>query len=412
MTINHLREKVSSYYGWVITGTFAVTFGIAWSTLSSFGIFFKPLSTELELSRTLASLAPSLTWLVINFSAPLWGIAADKWSARIVTAICGLLIGTGWFLSSTITSSWQLYLFFSCFLGIGMGGIGPPLVGLTSRWFTHNRGFALGIGFSGLGIGITFMSPLARWIVETYGWRTGMQDFAFITWAVIVVGALLLKQPPKSNVSLPAKTDSSNTTLRSIDELQSERNAMQSILSMPFLLLSFMWFAATLALSQVVIHFVPRATDVGLTATQAALIFSVVGIVSSIGKAGGGILGDKIGPELAFCLSMLLKAAAIIWLLFATSLWMFFVFGVAFGLGWGGFTPQVAVIMGRIFDLRHMSTLYGALWLGGGMGSVVGPLLAGWVFDISGSYIVAFSINATLCTLVAGIPFLIRKSSP
>ena len=337
---------------------------------------------------------------------------ADKWNARIVTAICGVLIGIGWFLSSTITSSWQLYLFFGCFLGIGMGGIGPPLVGLTSRWFTHNRGFALGIGFSGLGIAITFMSPLARWLVETYGWRTGMQDFAFITWAVIIVGALLLKQPPESNLSLTTKTDSSHATLRSIDELKPERNAMQSIWSISFLLLSFMWFAATLAISQVVIHFVPRATDAGLTSAQAALILSVIGIVSSVGKAGGGILGDKIGPEMAFCLSMLLKAAALIWLLFATSLWMFFLFGVAFGLAWGGFTPQVANIMGRIFDLRHMSTLYGALWLGGGMGSVVGPLLAGWVFDISGSYIFSFSINAALCTLVAGLPFLIRKSTP
>ena len=123
MAINHSRKKVPFYYGWVITGLFAVTFGIAWSTLSSFGIFFKPLSTELELSRTLASLAPSFTWIAINFSAPLWGIVADRWNARLVTIICGVLIGTGWFLSSTITSGWQLYLFFGCFLGIGMGGI-------------------------------------------------------------------------------------------------------------------------------------------------------------------------------------------------------------------------------------------------------------------------------------------------
>ena len=94
MAINHSREKVPSYYGWVITGLFAVTFGIAWSTLSSFGIFFKPLSTELELSRTLASLAPSFTWIAINFSAPLWGIVADRWNARLVTIICGVLIGT------------------------------------------------------------------------------------------------------------------------------------------------------------------------------------------------------------------------------------------------------------------------------------------------------------------------------
>lgn len=411
MTINHSREKVSPYYGWVITGIFAVTFGIAWSTLSSFGIFFKPLSTELELSRTLASLAPSFTWIAINFSAPLWGIVADRWNARIVTVICGVLIGTGWFLSSTITSGWQLYLFFGCFLGIGMGGIGPPLVGLTSRWFTHNRGFALGIGFAGLGIAITFMSPLAHWLVETYGWRTGMQDFAFITWAVIVIGALFLKQPPESNLYSTTQMDSPHTGVRPTDGRKVERSAMQSIWSTNFLLLSFMWFAATLAISQVVIHFVPRATDAGLTAAQAALVLSVVGIVSSIGKAGGGILGDKIGPEMAFCLSMLLKAFALIWLLFATSLWMFFLFGVAFGLAWGGFTPQVANIMGRIFDLRHMSTLYGALWLGGGMGSVVGPLLAGWVFDVSGSYAFSFSINAALCIFVAGLPFLIRKAN-
>ena len=384
--------------------------------MSSFGIFFKPLSVDLEVSRTLASLAPSLTWTTINCSAPLWGLVADRWSTRIVTTTCGILIGLGWFLSGTATSAWQLYLFFGCLLGIGMGGIGPPVVGLTSRWFTHQRGLALGIGFAGLGIAIVFLAPLARWLVETYGWRTGMQSFAFLTWGVIGLGTLLLRQPPvdtsnihyQSWVPVVPRTPSSHTP-PPLGRQKPELTAMQAIWSVPFLLLSLMWFAATLAIAQVVVHLVPRITDIGITATHGALILSLMGLVSSIGKAGGGFLGDKIGPEKAFCLSMLLKAAALLWLIFATSLWMFFPFAVAFGLSWGGFTPQVANIMGRIFGLRHMSTLYGVLWLGGGMGGVVGPLLAGWVFDMTGNYTFAFILAAVLSVLVAGLPFLVHE---
>ena len=414
---SHLPRSKNFYYGWVISGTFAVTFGITYGTMSSFGIFFKPLSADLEVSRTLASLAPSLTWTTINCSAPLWGLVADKWSARIVTATCGILIGLGWFLSGTVTSAWQLYLFFGCLLGIGMGGIGPPLVGLTSRWFTYQRGLALGIGFAGLGVAIIFISPLASWLVETYGWRSGMQGFAFLTCGIISLGSLLLRQPPvdtsdihhQSQAPKVTRTPSSHTTLQPLGRQKPELTAMQAIWSVPFLLLSLMWFAATLAIAQVVVHLVPRITDLGITATHGALILSLIGFVSSIGKAGGGFLGDKIGPEKAFCLSMLLKAAALLWLLFATSLWMFFPFAVAFGLSWGGFTPQVANIMGRIFGLRHMSTLYGALWLGGGMGGVVGPLLAGWVFDVTGSYSLAFILAAALSVLVAGLPFLVRE---
>ena len=397
-------------------------FGTSYGMQGTFGVFFKPLSGELDLSRTVASAAPALSQIVMNVTALFWGLGADRWGARAIIGASGMLVGLGWLLSSTVHSTWQLYLFFGVIFGAGLGGIAPALVGITSRWFDRKRGLALGMGFSGLGAGLFLFSPLARWLIDTLGWRETMGVFAFISWGVIAFGVLLLRQPPQHSDPVPEhlpepsgataghEVSGSPSAWAAQGKVTraSEPTAWQAVMSFPFLTFSVMWFMATLVLFLILIHLVPRATDAGVPPTTAVFTLGLVGLFSIVGKLGGGLWGDRIGPQRAFFVMMLVQAGALFWLLIASSTWMFFLFAIVFGISYGGWVPQVPNLMAKIFGLRHMATLYGALWMTGGMGGAVGPVLGGYIFDVTESYFVAFALAGTLAVVAATLSLLLR----
>ena len=108
----------------------------------------------------------------------------------------------------------------------------------------------------------------------------------------------------------------------------------------------------------------------------------------------GGVLGDRFGARRVYLAALLLLTAALVWLTVSTALWMLYVFAVAFGIGNGGWFPQIPVLAGRIFGNRHIGTIFAALLLGAGVGAVVGPIVAGYVFDVTGSYKIAFIVAA------------------
>ena len=412
------------YYGWVVVAAFIVLYGTVFGMYSSFGVFFKPLSAELELSRTVASVAPSLALLFQYISALFWGLWADRWGARGVIVICGVVTGFGWFLGATAHSVWQLYLFFGFLVGVGIGAPPPALAGLTSRWFDKRRGLALGIGLGGVGGGILLFPPLARFLIDAFGWREAFQAFAFISWGVVISAALLLREPSRRTRSIPrsadkahlasggppSRGDSSETTPPSGVPQALSITVWQAMRTHRFWLLTLVFFLGNLVLFLAFIHLVPRVTDAGVSATAAGFMMSVVGACSIAGKVLGGLAGDRIGPHRAFTVAMAVLAMALFWLTFSNSAWMFFLFAIFFGLSYGGWVPQFPAMLSRMFGPQHMSGLYGALFLTGGMGGVLGPTIAGFIFDTTQSYAIAFGLAGIMALLAAALSLMLRRS--
>jgi len=151
----------------------------------------------------------------------------------------------------------------------------------------------------------------------------------------------------------------------------------------------------------VVVHIVPHATDIGVAAAPAATILSVVGILSIGSRIGMGSIADRIGGRRVMIIVFALLSVSFLWLLLANELWMLYLFAVAFAVAYGGFSAVLSPIVAEFFGLRVHGTVLGLATFANTIGEATGSLVAGRIFDISGSYYWAFILSAILG--VAGI---------
>ncbi|MFC2008195.1 MFS transporter [Chloroflexota bacterium] len=399
----------NSFYGWkVVSAAFWVAL-VAYGVQYSFGIFLKPLSEDFSWARTLVSGAVSLFMFSRGALAIFTGWATDKYGPRKTVAAGGLFLGLGLLLTSQISAAWQLYLFYGLMVGFGLSVAFAPLVATASRWFVSWRGLAVGIVVAGIGMGTVVMSPLARYLVATYEWRSSFIIIGLLAWLVVIPAALFLRRSPEEKGLLPlgkaevvAADEADSSIVAKGDNLASGggfslREAMRTRAF--WLLLTIIIFWST-CVQMTMIHIYPHATDLGITEVVAANFLVVIGLFSIIGRLTMGAVSDRLGgrPTLAICLAM--QALAMFFLLRVADIRMFYLFAAVFGFAYAGCVPQLPIIAGELFALRSIGAIIGVQMLGVAIGGAIGPVLGGYVFDVTGTYYIAFLVSS-ICTILA-----------
>ena len=392
-------------YRWVIAGTAFLVLGTAWGTaVGAYGAFVNPLTEDMGWSRTGVSAAYSINIMVTFTVGVFWGWLSDRWSVRGVIAVTGLIMGLGLFLTGFSNTLWQLYIFYGLIVAIGLAGTGGPLTAIVVRWFPTRPGMALGIIYAGFGGASAVLPVLAERLISLEGWRFGFQGLSFIIWGAFLVGVILLKEPGLSESSSPPKSSKSRpdsmpenagrpasaTSAQGVSTDGISVGLRTALFTRAFWTIFAMMFAGDLLLNMILVHLVPRAEDAGIASSTAVTLLTVMGLVNMVSTTTGGVLGDRFGARRMYLGALLFLAAAMIWLTVSTKLWMFYLFTVAFGMGNGGWFPQGPVMATRIFGTRDMASIFAALLLGAGLGGVVGPIVAGYVFDTFDSYRIAF----------------------
>lgn len=382
----------------------ATTYGIN----SSFGVFFKPIASDLDLSRGVASGTVSIWFLAHNISSFSWGVVADRWNPRWIILMGGLLLAAGLVLLSFVKELWQLYLAYGLIYGMAAGAMSPCMAGMIGRWFAGRSklGLALAIGFAGTGVGVVAYPPLAQALISATGWRTTFRIFALLSGGLILVTTLFLRPAPARPSAKASPSPQAVPRTSPAKETLSYSAFIAQVLRSPAAWLTFALFGiALLTFFTVIVHLPVHATDVGLSPGTSATVVSVIGIFSLVGKLAGGALGDRFGHHRAYAVSIGLIGLMFFWLLVANSSWMFYLFAVLYGLGYGGWVPQIPSILSRLFGPHRLSILFGMAQLTGGMAGVVGPVLAGALFDATGSYRMVFLLVGTvsLTTMIGAI---------
>lgn len=160
------------FYGYAILLASFLILMTVWGTQYSFGVFFKPVSSEFGWTRAETAGAYSLNMVLAGVFGILAGRLSDRFGARLVVTVCGLLMGLGYLLMSRIGAVWQMYLFYGVLASIGIAGMVVPLLSTVARWFIKRRGLTTGIAASGIGVGTVIMPPLASQLISSHGWRT------------------------------------------------------------------------------------------------------------------------------------------------------------------------------------------------------------------------------------------------
>ncbi len=403
--------KTGVYYGWIIVAGFIFIQTVMMGIHTSFSVFFKSIETEFTLSRTVTSSIISLSMILIPLFAFIGGWALDKYGPRKVVFCMGLFFGLSMVLTSQINAAWQLFITYSILQAAGMGAIYAVVVSTISRWFNKNRGLAVGISGSGEGLGAVTMAPFSTFLISMFNWKTAYLILGIISWVVIIPLSLLLRREPKEMNLLPdgVSIESSYTVIdeKSTESLPGNGQSLSEILKLKsFWTASGVWLCLSFSMLLVLTHFVPHATDVGLSESMAALVLGVMGAARAAGTIVLGIISDKVGRKKVAIVSSFIISGSLLWLIWVREPWMFFLFAIVNGIANGGLFSGFSPLLGDVFGLQRIGTILGLMEIGWGIGAASGPLLGGYIFDTSASYSLAFILSASvmiMITLLIGI---------
>lgn len=398
-----MRKLKQLHYGWVMV---IVTAGIlmAYATvIYTFGIFLRPLTMAFGWERGALSGAYSLKLFLAGlFSIPS-GRLSDRYGPRPLVTITGLLIGVGFLLMSQVSSLWQVYLIWGVLFGIASSACYVSIASTIPRWFTKRRGMAVGITVTGCGLGGMISAPLAQWLISSYGWQQAFIILGAITFIIIISLAQFLKHSPQQAGLKPYGGNGTIDDKQSVASTGEGFSFNQAIKTCRFWLLAAIRCCFLFILQVIVVHIAPYAVDIGVSAIVAASIISVIAGGSLIGRNLTGFISDRVGNGLVLTVCLVALTLALIWLLFTKETWMLYVFAVVFGFAYGGLISLDMLVPAEIFGFSSLGLIFGGLALCSTIGEAIGPLLAGSIFDITGSY----SLALLICIIIGALAIIL-----
>ena len=398
------REKTTRpwiYYGWIIVGTSFTAMAFHQTARFSFSIFQVPLIQEFGWGRGALGGAYALMLGSYALFSPIMGNLFDKKGARAVMPWGSVLVGTGFTLAYFISELWHVYLVPCLFVGIGMALSGFAMhSALMPQWFQKKRGLATGLALSGSGTGILLFIPLIEWLIATYGWRQTYLIFGLaVLFIVVPLTALLLRRSPEDvgqhidgedepAAHSPPKTGekSPSPPLLEVFRQVCRQKNFWTLLIVVF----FMGLNNNSILSQLQLYLV----DAEYSTALAAFFFGMLGAIRMLATFSMGWLSDFIGRQRAQALSSLISVCGIAILLSiphaSPKILMGWVFIIVYGTGLGGMSVCYSSMCADAFRGPSFGATIGLLEIFFGLGGFIGPPLAGFIFDYTGSYMIPF----------------------
>ncbi|HEX6155710.1 MAG TPA: MFS transporter [Burkholderiales bacterium] len=378
-----------SRYGWVVVAAAFTLMFVGFGAAYSFAAFFAAFEGEFGALRGDIALVFSLcAFLWFSSGAP-GGMLADRFGARRVALAGVVCLVLALWAASVAQSLTMLYAVYSIGIGVGVGLVYVPSVGAVQPWFGANRAFASGIAVAGIGAG-NFAGPLlAAWWIGLFGWRGAYLALAVFVLLLGGVAALALRQ----------KDHSASGAREGIPLHAAVRTA-------PFWLLFASLVLSCIGLFVPMVHLSPYATDAGYTQAQGVALVSLIGVGSLLGRFTIGAPADRIGRLPSLC--AMYAGLGVMFLLWyaASAYWMLVVFALVFGVCYGAYVALLPTIVMDLYGPRSVSGIIGCLYSGCGLGTLLGPWLAGVAYDTAGGYQLAmlagavFSAGAAACVVI------------
>jgi MFS family permease len=396
-------------------------FTVSAGLMHSYAVYLVAFIEEFGWGRAETSLAYSVSQAIGGLSSPFVGALVDRLGPRRLLLLGGGLLILGLAASAYVTALWQIIVLYGVVMTIGANCLGLVVfVPLLSRHFVRRRGMAISIVQSANGFARAVSAPLVQLTILGIGWRTTYLVQAALMAAVVLPLAALFR---RADPVAPAATDGP------VPEDGSP--AMPEVAPRPgwtlseaartphFWLLFAVYLFTGLGSFFVSLHQLAFAIDIGFDRVYAAEVLGMGAFFSVFGTIVTGTLSDYVGREISAILAYGFSIVGVICALLITSpdqhllLWLHASF---FGLTWGARGPAITAKTADLFPGRQLGTILGFITIGSGLGAALGSWGAGWIFDVSGSYRVAFglSIASYLCGIVAFWALrrpLVRRSS-
>lgn len=407
-------KKARIFYGWWIVFATNIICMLGFGTwLYAFGTFFEPMTLEFGWSRAQTSGAASFRSVEGGIAGPVVGWLVDKFGARNVIRGGAVISGLGFMAMATVNSLLAFYLIYGILISIGMSAmLYIPAFVVIARWFSRKLSFAVSILAIGAGIGGFICTPVAALLISNFGWRSAFLFIGMAIWVVVIPLSFVIKNNPE-DIGLrrdndpPEEPDEETATLEAAGTVPSRKKKAihpdctlkQAFRTHTFWILSVTFFFQSMAHNVVFVHGVISLTDKGIDYEKAALVIGLLTLVSLIGRIVLGSLGDYVDKRYLLAIAHVMLGSGVLVLAFAKAMPGVYLFIALFGIGFGATIPLMAAIRAEYFGRAYLGRIQGFMSPIVMLAGAIGPVTAGYLFDTTGSYQMAF-------TIVGMMPFI------
>lgn len=429
------HQKGVVFYGWIVVAISFITMALSFSIRYSYPIFNVVLEETFGWSRTSTYTAYSIHLIVYGIGAVFAGSLFDRFGPRVLFPSASAILALALIGCSQLNSLLQYYLFAGVLATLAMVALDVvPNVSLICSWFVKKRGQAVGLASSGLGLSMVIAGISITWLIKTLDFRWAYAIMGLTIFFVIAPLTALFQRHRPEEMGLKVDGDGFDSSLdrfilgiqqkwfANLSRLRVRRPAKIVIeIQEEDMIVDREWAKAEWPLSKVLrtyrywlyfsikillvfavysvlVHQVPYAIDRGFSKMAAGSALGITGVVAAFGKIFWGYISDRIGRELTFTIIISCACAGILILMAVrdpSQLWMLYLYAVLYGIGYGSVSALLPTICADVFGAKSLGATYGFSVLGSGIGGSTGPLMAAYIFDVTGNYRIPF----TLCII-------------
>ncbi len=383
--------------GWlIVTGLFVTNLIVFGGGYNTAGVFFPPLLKEFGWSRTQVSILPSVLAASAGLGVPLIGWLLDWVEARVVMVAGAAAAGIA-FLGASRVGAFPPMVAAYALLGLGVAASTLlPASMVIANWFGARRGLAMGAAMAGTSLGGAMMTIVASHAITHTGWRTAYVTLG-LPMIVIVIPVLLVIVRTR-----PAAAATEKRTLAEQAQALPGLEVAPALRSRSFWMVALAQFCYATSAAGLVAHTISYLLGIGYAQAMAAAMMSATFVFASTGKIVMGLFADRVSGRVALALNFAIAAAGTALMLGARHTAILFPAIAIVGVTLGAPLVLVPLVMVESLGLRRFGSLSGLTSLFNTVGAAIGPILAGRVFDVTGSYSAAFELFALLLVLGAG----------
>jgi len=399
---------------WIVLGALTVCMLAGSGLRSVFGVYIKPMEAEFGWTRGALSGAAAVSLLLLGAVGPFVGRLADRWGPRNVIAISLFVLALGAIGSSFIQKLWHVYVMTGVFMALGAGGVALTTGStVVARWFEARRGLAIGIAAGGMSAGQLIVIPLATALTVWFGWRTSFLWLGIGLLVLVLPVCLgLIRNNPEDRGARPYGATGPAPTRAEAEatRVAGRVGVSEAAQTLPFWLLMGTFFVCGYTSNGMVLtHFMPHALEHNFTAFQASSALGVMGAMNIMGTLASGWICDRFGRRGPLATYYFVRGVSLLFLLYVWNVPSLHLWAALFGLNYISTVPPTTTLTANIYGRYSVGELSGWIFFAHQVGSALGAALAGWVFELTGTYSSAFVSAAVLAFVAAGLAMMIRE---
>jgi MFS family permease len=384
----------------IVTAAAAAFLMVTMGARQSLGLFVSPINSSTGLGITTISLALAVAQLMWGAIQPVAGAVADRYGTAKVLAAGLVVLAIGTALTPLMTSGLGLIVSLGLLAAIGSGaGSFSVLIGAAAQRLTpETRGKAAGVINAGGSFGQFVFAPISQGLIQLVGWMGAMWSIAVMTLAALPLARIISPAAPHAHAASGTPAEPG----RAVREAMRDRS---------YLLLHAGFFTCGFHVAFLVTHLPGEVSLCGLGASVASWSIALIGLANIAGSLIAGQSTARFRSKHILAVMYASRAVLIAWYLAAPKTeWTFYVFAVGLGLTWLSTVPPTAAIVGKLFGVRYLATLFGLTLFSHQIGGFFGAYLGGVAIEHSGSYQWMWYVDMALAAAAALVNLPIREA--